>query len=259
MTYGVFLRPKDKILILGASGKLGKALKKNKYFKKAETPDRKKLNILNKKQIRSFLKKKFKIVINCAAISEVKKCELNPKLAYKVNVIGVKNLVDEIKIFNKKNNYKILLIHLSSDAVYSPNNGNNKELSPLNPYNNYGKTKLKSEKIVNKLGNYLIVRTRFFDKKKIKFKDAAIDIFSSMLEVKYIVTNLIFLIKIGFKGIINVGGPKISDYEAIKRYKKNIKKIKAIDILKNLNYKIATNASLNISLLKKLKKKYEKA
>ena len=40
-----------------------------------------------------------------------------------------------------------------------------RELSPLNPYNNYGKTKLKSEKIVNKLGNYLIVRTRFFDKK----------------------------------------------------------------------------------------------
>ena len=44
-----FFETKDKILILGASGKLGKAFEKNEYFKKAETPDRKKLNILNKK------------------------------------------------------------------------------------------------------------------------------------------------------------------------------------------------------------------
>ena len=88
----------------------------------------------------------------------------------------------------------------------------------------YGKTKLESEKIVKKLDNYIVIRTRFFDKNNIKFKDAATDIFSSMIEKKELVKNIIFLINSGYKGVINVGGPKISDYNAIKKYKKKILK-----------------------------------
>ena len=122
----------------------------------------------------------------------------------------------------------------------------------------YGKTKLESEKIVKKLDNYIVIRTRFFDKNNIKFKDAATDIFSSMIEKKELVKNIIFLINSGYKGVINVGGPKISDYNAIKKYKKKILKTTSKKILKNLRYMIATDASLNVSLFKKLKRNYEK-
>ena len=146
------------------------------------------------------MNKEFQIIINCAAISKVRVCEYNKKLAYKVNVLGVKNLVDEI-INYEKTNKKVLFIHLSSDAVYPYNRGNNKGLAHC-LYNYYGYTKLKSERLVKKLKRFIIIRTRFFDKKKIRFKDAATDIFSSMIEVEKLVKNIIFLIKINLMELL---------------------------------------------------------
>ena len=58
---------------------------------------------------------------------------------------------------------------MSSDGVYSSIKGNYKENDNLRPYNYYGWTKLQGEKAVKKLKDYIIIRTRFFDKKKIKF------------------------------------------------------------------------------------------
>lgn len=252
------IQKKNKILIIGASGKLGTALKRNFFFKKSATPTKNKLNILNQKKIKEFLSKKFQIIINCAAISSVKQCEINPSLAYKINVLGVSKLVKAIHEYEKKTKKNILFIHLSSDAVYPPRRGNNKEGSSLKPYNFYGQTKLESELLIKKLKNYIIIRTRFFDKNNIKFKDAAIDIFSSMIEINKLVKHIIFLIKINYTGIINIGGPKISDFQAISKFKKNVIKTEAKNICKKLSYKIATNASLNTSLLKRLRKKYEK-
>ena len=72
------------------------------------------------------------------------------------------------------------------------------------------------------------------------------------------VKNIIFLIKIRYNGVINVGGQKKSDYDFIKKYKKKLVKTSSKAILKKLNYKIAIDASLNVSLLKNLKKRYEK-
>lgn len=259
MIYGVFLKKKiNKILLIGTSGTLGSALKKNKYFRKAISPSKNKLNILNRGDIKYYLNKEFGIVINCAAISKVKECEINKKLAYRVNVIGVKNLVNEIINYEKKTKKKVLLIHLSSDAVYPHNRGNNKESSSLSPYNFYGQTKLKSEMLVKKLKSFIIIRTRFFNKKKLRFKDAATDIFSSMIEVEELVKNIIFLIKIKFNGVINVGGKKKSDFNSLKKFNKEIIKTTSKDIFKKLNHRIAIDASLNTSLLRNLKKQNEK-
>ena len=259
MIYGVSLSQKKiKILLIGSSGTLGKTIAKNKFFSKAVKPSKKKLNITKRSDVKKYLRKDFQIIINCAAISSVKDCENKPSLAYKVNVNGVKNLVKEILEYKKDTKKNILLVHISSDAVYPPKRGNNSEKSKLIPYNIYGNTKYKSESIVKKLDRFTIIRTRFFDKHKIKFKDAATDIFSSMLEVKDIVRNIIFLLKIDYTGVINVGGKKISDFNAIKKFNKKIKKTSTKEILRKTKYTIATDASLNISLLKKLKKKYEK-
>ena len=103
---------------------------------------------------------------------------------------------------------------------FTPNRGNNKETDSLYPYNFYGQTKVRSEKLVKKLKRFIIIRTCFFDKKKLKYKDAATDIFSSMIEVEKLVKNIIFLIKIEYNGIINIGGKKESDYKIIKRFNK---------------------------------------
>tara|TARA_B100001564_G_scaffold207804_1_gene174926 strand:+ start:112 stop:864 length:753 start_codon:yes stop_codon:yes gene_type:complete len=246
------LQKKNKLLIIGGSGNLGKALKNDNFFKKSYFPSKRKLNLLKKSQIEKFLSKNtINIIINTAALARMKDCENNKSLAYRINVIGCKNLVEIIKSRNKN----IKLIHISTDGVYPSLNGNYKETSKLKPYNYYGKTKLHAEKIVKKLENFLIIRTRFFNKNKIKFKTAATDSYSSALEVGSLVNTIKLLIKKNIFGILNVGGKRVSDYLLYKKYKKNIKKCKRSDIQEKIKFKISKDASLNCNLLKKYLKR----
>lgn len=241
---------KNNVLLLGGSGTLGSKIIKSKFFPNLKYPKKKILNILNKKQIENYLiKKKINLVLHCAALARVKDCELNKNKAKKINIIGTKNIVKSILKIKKKD---IKLVFISSDAVYASTKGNYKETDKTFPYNFYGLTKLKGEKIVKKLKNYMIIRTRFFDKRKIPFKYSAINIYTSSLEVDKLVKYISILVKKKFQGTINVGGPKTSDYKNYKKYKKSLEPCDKSKILNELNFKIATNASLNISKLKKI-------
>ena len=243
-----------KILVLGGTGTLGKTLKKKKFFNKHFFPSSTKLDITNLNQLEKFIKKNgINLIINCAAIARMRVCERYKSKSFKVNVLGVKNLQTVINKFDDRN---IKLIHISSDAVYPSTIGNYSENSKLKPYNYYGRTKLLSEKFVKKLKNFVIIRTRFFNKNKIKFSTAANDSFSSSIEVNKLAFYIIFLIKKNFNGIINVGGDKISDYDLYKKYK-HITLCKHIDIQKKLKFKISKNSSMNIKKLKKITHKYE--
>ena len=66
-------------------------------------------------------------------------------LYYEVNVSGAENVVHALK----KNDVK-RLIFTSTVAVYGLNAGEPQEDSPLKPFNDYGKSKTKSETIINK-------------------------------------------------------------------------------------------------------------
>jgi dTDP-4-dehydrorhamnose reductase len=95
------------------------------------------------------------IVINCAAITDVDKCEQMPDEAYRVNALGVKNIAIACRDFNVK------LIHISTDYVFD---GAKKEpyteFDTPNPVNTYGKTKLAGEEFVKMLlSNFIIIRT----------------------------------------------------------------------------------------------------
>ena len=242
--------------MIGASGNLGSTIVKSKLFKNLYSPSKKILNIENKKKIRKILiKNKFNLIINCAAMARMKDCETNPSRAIKVNIFGIMNLVDEIIKYQNSFGKKIKLIHISTDGVYPSISGNYSENSRTEPYNIYGWTKLYSELIVKRLKNYVVIRTRFFNKNNIKFNTAATDIFTSMMEVQ----NLVRAIKIisikNFIGVINVGEQRRSDFENYKKFKKNIKPCKRKDIIKHLDIQIAKDASMNLKLFKKIKKK----
>ena len=244
---------KNNILLLGGSGTLGKAIIESRLFNNLNYPTSKTLNILNQKKIEDFLiKNKIKIILHCAALARVKECEKNKKKAFRINVLGTKNIVKSVNNCWKKNNLNIRVIFISSDAVYPSTRGNYKETDKLKSYNYYGWTKIQGEKAIKKLNSYTIIRTRFFNKYKIKFNYAAVNIYTSSIEVRKLVKYLNRIIKKKFKGVLNVGSKRVSDFEKYNKYKKNIKPCDKSKIFNNLDLKLATDASLNLEKFNKL-------
>ena len=180
-------------------------------------------------------------------------CEKRPLNAIKVNIYGTLNLVKEIMHYENYYNKKIKLIHISSDGVYPSIKGNYSENAALKPYNFYGWTKLGSETVVKMLQNYIIIRTRFFNKNNIKYDTAATDIFTSAIEVENLVREIKNISLSKCIGVINVGGRRKSDFENYKKFKPQIKPCKRKDIVKNLDFEIAKDASMNLNLFRKLK------
>ena len=229
---------------------MGKTLIKSKLIKNLKYPTSKVVNILRLTSIKKYiLKNDIKLIIHFAALSKVKQCEENKKKAYNINVIGTANVVKAIK--DTKNEVKLLF--MSTDAVYPSLRGNYKETVKLKPYNFYGLTKLIGEQLVKLTKNYTIVRGRFFNRKKIFFKNSATNIYTSSLEVNDFIIKVHKLINKGFKGVINVGGPKISDYKKYSKFKKKLIPCDKSEIFKNLNVKLATDASLNLNKFKNIK------
>ncbi|MDO9399792.1 MAG: dTDP-4-dehydrorhamnose reductase [bacterium] len=159
-----------KILILGAKGNLGVQLMK--VFANGNEVigwDRSEIDITDRELI---LKKvddlKPDVIINAAAYNAVDKCEDNDEeyeLAKKLNIDGPKFLAEAAL------NVKAILIHYSSDYVFSGNkeDGYCEDDAP-DPINRYGKTKFFGEKKIIELSGkglkwYLIRTSKLFGPK----------------------------------------------------------------------------------------------
>ena len=241
-------------LLIGGSGNLGTSIIKSGLFANLYSPKKKDLNILNRLSIRKILNShRFSLIINCAAFARIVDCEKNISKAIDVNILGTFNLVKEIIDYEKKYHRKIKFIHISSDGVYPSQKGNYSEKDSLGPYNIYGWTKLSSEFIARFVDKHVIIRTRFFNKEKIKFEKSADDIFTSNIEVKNLVKEIKMISSKKFTGIVNVGEKRHSDFSAYRKFKLNLKPCKRKDIIRNLNVNLAKDSSLNLNLFNKIK------
>ena len=94
------------------------------------------------------------VIIHCAALTNVDYCETHPELASQINTKATK----EIALFCKENH--TFLVYISTDYVFQGNTGNYLETDQPNPINHYGRTKLESESLIQKLvDDYCIART----------------------------------------------------------------------------------------------------
>lgn len=243
------------ILLTGASGKLGQAIASSQYFSSLIAPSRKVLDITKPASIKKFFgTNNFDAIIHCAALARMGECELNPDKAILINTIGTANLV--IGALNKESEIikPIRFVHISTDGVYSGTKGNYSEQHEAIPYNKYGWTKLGAECSVNLLSNFCIIRTSFFDPENIKFKDSAVDSYSSKVPIKYLVKSIATMLEHDFVGTINIGSERKSDYERYKEFKPALKPCKLKAILKTVNFPIARDSSMNCSLWKKIER-----
>ena len=246
------------ILLTGCSGKLGKAIVKSGCFPNLLTPSSKILDITKPHTIKKFFDKNdFDVIIHCAALARMLECELKPDKAIETNIIGTSNLVIEVLRKEAKSKRKIRFVHISTDGVYPGIKGNYSEKDETIPYNKYGWTKLGGECVVNLLPNFCIMRTSFFDPNDIKFDKSANDAYSSKMPSNDLVKAISEILKNDFVGTINIGSDRKSDFAKFKEFKSSLKPCKLKDIAKALPYKMASDASLDISLWKKLPKQNE--
>ena len=93
-------------------------------------------------------------VLNCGGSCALKSCELDPEMAYRVNVRSVESLLDAI------DGLDVRLVHLSIDLVYSGARGGwHVESDPVDPVTVYGQTMvLAEERILERCPEACILR-----------------------------------------------------------------------------------------------------
>ena len=114
-----------------------------------------KLNLLNLEDVSKIFKKiQPDVVIHSAALTDVEKCEVEPKLANSINVKSTEIITKEVE------NFDSYLMYISTDYVFDGKKGSYKETDLTNPLNQYGKTKLSGEKIIEqKSSKWSVIRT----------------------------------------------------------------------------------------------------
>lgn len=154
-----------KIMITGCNGQLGRAL--NRLYEKE--PEITLLNtdvfpgenivpldITDVDAVLSFVREtRPDAIINCAAHTNVDKCETDIDNAYKINAVGPRNLSIAAAETGAR------LMHISTDYVF-PGTENRPltEFDAVGPTSMYGKTKLAGEEFVREFSEkHFIIRT----------------------------------------------------------------------------------------------------
>ncbi len=233
---------KDRIVIIGGSGRFGKVLSKIKTKYQIFYPSKKEVDVLNLQSIKRYLiKKKPKYLILLAGLSRPMKIhEKNILKSINLNIIGPANITKICSIL------KIKLIFFSTSYVYPGTKGNYKEDSPVLPKNNYSWSKLGGESSVQMYKNSLILRVCMTEKPFVH-KEAFGDFITNFIFHEDIAKTLFKLIN--KKGIINVGGKTQSVYKFAKKFNPKIKRISAKKYL-GKNYPL--NPSMNINKYRKI-------
>lgn len=158
-----------KILITGAGGMLGAAL--YDYLSSVETlkcyPTSRSLSseiapenflggdLTDQKFIESLNRFDFDVVIHCAALTDIERCEKEPDAAILNNAEATGKLVAQFP--------RAVFIYISTDSVFDGKLGGYSETDAPNPLNVYARTKLAGEEIVSQTNaSHYILRTNMY-------------------------------------------------------------------------------------------------
>ncbi len=102
---------------------------------------------------RLFRRHRFGAVLNCTGNCALKSCELDPAMAWRLNVASALALVEQVVAHDAR------LVHLSSDLVFSGNgSGGYVETDPVDPVTVYGWTMAEGEERIRRNPSAAILR-----------------------------------------------------------------------------------------------------
>lgn len=154
----------DRILITGAAGALGEAV--CPLFERScfvirtdifpDTSSCRPLDISFANTVRAFCAEtKPTMIVNLAAITDLERCEADPRAAYDTNGWGVLNLVREAR------RYDIPLVHISTAGVFDGEQDSYAEVDAhlARPLNAYGKSKYLGELLALAYSRAIVIRS----------------------------------------------------------------------------------------------------
>ena len=146
-----------KILVLGATGQIGSALKRDLIgWKKVEFLNRNELDFKKIEEIEDKIKKfQPDFIINAVAYTNVDAAEDFREDAFQVNSFAVD------KLSKLANAYGVVLVHFSTDYVFDgQKNSPYSETDSPNPQSVYGESKLEGERFIEEnCSKFFIIRT----------------------------------------------------------------------------------------------------
>ena len=247
---------------------------KNKYNVIHNGLKKREFSLTSSKKLGLFLiKHNPKIIINCAAITDIDYCEKYPKKSFQINA----NLLSNIFKIRDKNNLNFKLIQFSTDQLYdSKLNVENKEITNVKFNNIYAKHKYLAENTCLK-NKSLIFRTNFFGKNKknitnwiynqFRSKNKKFylfnDVYFSPLRVIKIAEIIGYLIKSNLyskEGIYNLGskrGLSKCDFAISFAKKLNIYNPKKFDIVNSSKYLLTKRSKHMKMSVKKFEKTFK--
>jgi len=199
------------------------------------------------------------IIVNCAAFTNVDKCETESKAAFNVNSLGPKYIAIAAKECGAR------VIHISTDFVFDGNSSRPyTENDQTNPLSEYGRTKLEGERnIQSHCNSYLIVRTSWlFGHNGINFAAKMLELAEHNKELSIVTDELgsptytpdlavalWTLIKQECEGVINVSNDgSCSRYEWAEYIFKTMGYKIKINPIKSSQYKRPAKVPLNSTL-----------
>lgn len=147
-----------KYLVIGSLGTLGSEFMRLLPANQTIGVDKQQLDVTDLNAVKTFFEEhKPKIVINCAAYTNVDGAESDYDSALLLNKTIPQILSEVCNQFNSK------LVHFSTGMVFAGNNSTGyDENDQTVPVNKYGESKLEGEKVIQEVcHNFLIIRTEW--------------------------------------------------------------------------------------------------
>ena len=147
-----------KLWIVGSESQVGKAILSELDPMELEVfcTDKEELDITNTEDVLSYGEiNRPDIIINCAAMTDMKECEADPEGAFRVNALGARNL----SLVARKHNAKI--VQVSTDDVFDGKKETPyTEFDDTNPQTVYGRSKRAGENYVKEFTHkHFIIRS----------------------------------------------------------------------------------------------------
>jgi|TARA_Y100000310_G_scaffold61340_1_gene56611 dTDP-4-dehydrorhamnose reductase len=233
-----------RLLVTGGDGNFATQLVKFGSSYEILSPTKLELDIRYCESVDNYFQShcdKFDYVIHAAAITRPMVIhEDNSPISIHTNIIGTANVVLMCEKYKKK------IIYISTDYVYPGIRGDYRETDDLNPFTNYGWSKLGGESSVKMYDNHLILRMAMVEN-PFPHQKVLSDMKKSLMYIEDAVKITLQLLD--EIGTINVGGKAQTVYEFVKDFNPNVESLTLSEIS---DVNMATDCSMDTTKMKRL-------